>query len=137
MLNEIYFSDGYLTNYDIENLNISPQLMILSACNAGLWERRKGEGVISLSRGFFETGVKSLISTIWSIEDESYSLIMKNIYSYLKAGKSKPEALTLAKIEYLNTSDKYRLHPYFWEASFKLAKRVLYTMRAIFHSFGQ
>jgi len=49
MLNEIYFSNGYLTNYDIENLNISPQLMILSACNTGLGERRKGEGVISLS----------------------------------------------------------------------------------------
>lgn|GEM_PF-7095196 len=116
MLSEIYFHDQSLTNYELENLNVQPELVVLSACNTANGEIKKGEGVISLSRGFFEAGVKSLQSSLWSIDDFTSSEIMKSMYKHLKIGQSKSEALRLAKLQHLDSSDKLRSHPYFWAA---------------------
>jgi len=110
----LFFSDGSLTNYDLQNLNINPELVVLAACNTAQGEIQKGEGIISLSRGFFEAGVKSLVSSLWSIDDYSTSEIVKGMYSHLKEGKSKSESLRQAKLDYLATADKLRSHPYYW-----------------------
>jgi len=114
MLSSVFFSDGSLTNYDLQNLNINPELVVLAACNTAQGEIQKGEGIISLSRGFFEAGVKSLVSSLWSIDDYSTSEIVKGMYSHLKEGKSKSESLRQAKLDYLATADKLRSHPYYW-----------------------
>lgn len=116
MLNQIFFSDGALTSYDIQNLNSRPELVMLSACNTASGEVIEGEGVIGLSRGFFEAGVKGVQSSLWSINDKSSSEIVKNVYRYLKEGKSKSEALRTAKLDYLEKADKLRAHPYYWAA---------------------
>lgn len=116
MLSEIYFHDQALTNYELENLNVQPEMVVLSACNTANGSILKGEGVISLSRGFFEAGVKSLQSSLWSIDDYTSSEIMRSMYTNLKNGKSKSEALRLAKLNHLNSADKLRKHPYFWAA---------------------
>ena len=114
MLSQIFFSDGSLTNYDLQNLNISPELVVLAACNTAQGEIQKGEGVISLSRGFFEAGVKSLVSSLWSIDDYSSSEIVKGMYTHLKKGKSKAQSLRQSKLDYLKSADKLRSHPYYW-----------------------
>lgn len=114
MLSEIYLADKTLTNYDIENFNVRPDLVVLSACNTGSGVIENAEGVISLSRGFFEAGVKSLQSSLWSIDDHSSALIMKEMYRNLKQGQSKSGSLQNAKIHHLKHADKLRLHPYFW-----------------------
>jgi len=114
MLSQIFFSDGSLTNYDLQNLNINPELVVLAACNTAQGEIQKGEGVISLSRGFFEAGVKSLVSSLWSIDDYSSSEIVKGMYTHLKDGKTKAQSLRQAKLDYLESADKLRSHPYYW-----------------------
>ena len=114
LLSEIHFSDGSLTNYDIENLNIEPNLVVLSACNTGQGTIKKGEGMISLSRGFFEAGVKSLQSSLWAINDQSSFEIIRGMYHHLKKGHSKSEALRKSKLAYIEGADKFRKHPYFW-----------------------
>lgn len=116
MLSQIYFSDGALTTYDIQNLNSRPELVVLSACNTATGQIKDGEGVIGLSRGFFEAGVKGLQSSLWSIDDFSSSVIVNRMYHHLKNGKSKSEALRLSKLDYLKDSDKLRSHPYYWAA---------------------
>lgn len=114
MLNEIHLSDGAITNYDIMNLNVSPDLVVLSACNTAQGGYQEGEGMISLSRGFFEAGVKSLQSTLWEMNDYSSSQIVKGMYGNLKQGKRKSSALRASKLEYIVSAEKIRSHPYFW-----------------------
>ncbi len=116
MLSQIYFSDGSMTNYDIQNLNSRPELVILSACNTAAGRIRDGEGIIGLSRGFFEAGVKGMQSSLWSIDDHSSSKIVTGMYKYLKQGKSKSESLRQSKLDYLKSADKLRAHPYYWAA---------------------
>ncbi len=114
LLSEIHFSDGYLTNYDIKNLNTRPELVVLSACNTAQGELKEGEGAITLSRGFFEAGVKSLQSSLWALDDYASSQIVKGMYRNLKKGQSKSSSLRQSKLEYLASADKLRSHPYYW-----------------------
>jgi len=114
MLSEIYFNDGALTVFDIQGLNIKPEFVMLSACNTAVGADQKGEGVISLSRGFFQAGVESIQSSLWPLDDYSSSEIIKAMYGYLKKGEEKSVALKKAKIKYLSNADVLRSHPYYW-----------------------
>ncbi len=114
LLSEIYFSDGPVTAYDILNLDSDISLMFLSACNTAKGQDVQGEGVIGLTSGFFEAGVKNMISSLWSIDDFSSSQIVKGFYKNLNAGKTYSQALRSSKLEYLEGADKLRSHPYYW-----------------------
>jgi len=108
----ISVSEMYLTN---NNAN----LVVLSACETANGELYKGEGVLSLSRSFFNTGAKSVASTLWSIDDKVTSEIMASFYTYLNDGLPKSTALHKAKLDYINTNDLSDSSPYYW-ASFIL-----------------
>lgn len=109
-------SDGYLHAYELYNSEISAQLVVLSACNTGTGLLRRGEGIVNLARGFIYSGVPSIVMTLWEVDDKSGSEIMSGFYTYLKDGKSKNEALRLAKLDYLSSVPQFRAHPYFWSA---------------------
>jgi len=94
-------------------------LVVLSACETANGELFKGEGVLSLSRSFFNTGARSVASTLWSIDDKSSSEIMASFYNNLNEGQSKAKALHKAKLDYLNTHSLSEASPYYW-ASFVL-----------------
>ncbi len=72
-----------------------------------------GEGLIGLTRAFQYAGARSVLASMWKVEDESTEL-MKRFYSYLKAGKAKDEALRLAQIELIRSPDFSR--PRDWAA---------------------
>lgn len=107
-------SDGSINTADIYNLDLNAQLAVLSACNTGRGKLRKGEGIMSLARGFFYAGCPSIIMSLWEVEDQSGTEIMGSFYKNLKKGKSKNEALRQAKLEYLNNSNSRRAHPHYW-----------------------
>ncbi len=106
--------DGYLQAYEIFNLNLNADMAVLSACNTGLGKLRKGEGLMGISRAFLYAGVPSLVVTLWSIDDESSSMIMKNFYQHLKVGLNKKQALRQAKIDYLKSSTNTGKDPFYW-----------------------
>ena len=54
--------------------------------------------------------------TLWQVADKSSSELMTSFYRYLKRGKSKQEAMRLAKLDYLKTADDLTSNPYFWSA---------------------
>lgn len=110
--------DGWLNTTDIYNLDLNAQLAVLSACNTGTGKLKKGEGILSLARGFLYAGCPSIIMSLWEVEDASGTQIMTSFYEYLKKGKSKDEALRLAKIKYLENSNSRLAHPHYW-MSFK------------------
>lgn len=114
MLNKIFFNDDYISNYDLYNLSLNNELVVLSACNTGSGTLRRGEGVMSLSRGFIHAGCPSVLMSLWSVEDCTTTDIMVNFYKELKQGKSKDLALQTAKLNYLNQANKLESHPFYW-----------------------
>jgi CHAT domain-containing protein len=102
---------------NLYNLRIRAALVVLSACETGVGELQRGEGVISLARGFSYSGAASIVTTLWSIDDGASAEIMVSFYRYLKKRLPKDEALRNAKLDYLNRKKNTNLsHPLFWAA---------------------
>lgn len=116
MLNKIFFTDDFISNYDLFNMRLNAELAVLSSCNTGSGELIKGEGVMSLSKGFFHAGCPSTLMSLWSVDDCATSDIMIQYYQFLKQGQDKDAALRSAKLAYLNSTDKAHQHPYYWAA---------------------
>ncbi len=110
-------NDGYLNAYEIYQLPINANLIVLSACNTGLGKLEKGEGVMSLSRTFAYAGCPQLIASLWKADDQSTSEIMTGLYTELSRKLSVTQALRQAKQKFLE-NQKVRAfhHPYFWAA---------------------
>ncbi len=114
--NKIHFTDDFLSNKDLHNLNLQADLAVLSACNTGSGKLIKGEGVMSLSRGFILAGCPSTLMSLWSVDDCTTSDLMFAFYKNIKDGLPKDQALQQAKIQHLKTADKATAHPYYWAA---------------------
>jgi len=108
--------DGFLLVREIYNLRLSADMIVLSACQTGRGKLENVEGVLGLPRIFFYCGARSVISSLWKITDKSTTQFMSYFYKYISEGKSKSQALRLAKIKMIKS--KYS-HPFFW-ASFVL-----------------
>src|SRR5262249_41930747 len=63
--------DGYLRLFDIYNLNLSADLVVLSACQTALGREIKREGLMSITRGFMYAGAPRVVSSLWSIDDKA------------------------------------------------------------------
>ncbi|MFO7613624.1 MAG: CHAT domain-containing tetratricopeptide repeat protein, partial [Bacteroidales bacterium] len=106
--------DGYLNTYELFNLQLGNELAVLSACNTGTGKLERGEGIISLARGFFYAGIPSVVMTLWEIEDHSSAGLMKLFYRDLRKGMPKDIALQRAKLAYLENAGRLQSHPYYW-----------------------
>jgi len=106
--------DGLLNASEIYGLDLKARLAVLSSCNSGTGKLQKGEGVMSLARGFIYAGCPGIIMTLWEVEDRSGAEIIKSFYSFLKKGYTTDKALQLAKLQFLDHADMLRSHPYFW-----------------------
>lgn len=106
--------DGYLTIGEAATLNLSAQMVCLSACQTGLGEIKKGEGMVGLSRAFMVAGSRNVGVTLWSVDDEATAEFMSRMYKKVKGGMSYSEAYRRVKNEFRN-SDEYS-HPYYWAA---------------------
>jgi len=106
--------DNRLYAYEIYNMKLNAQMTVLSSCSSGFGKMQKGEGMMSLARGFIYAGCPSIVMTLWQVSDKSSSELMTSFYRYLKRGRSKQEAMRLAKIDYLESADDLTSNPYFW-----------------------
>lgn len=111
--------DGILTGSEIENMDLSAvDLVVLSACQTGLGLVDTIEGVYGLQRAFKKAGVKSLMMTLWKVDDEASQIFMTEFYRDLVVSNSKLHALKKAQ-EYLKTfvsedGDHPYSDPYYW-----------------------
>ena len=115
----VAFNDEKLFLNEIYTSRNQAELIVLSACNTAQGEIVKGEGILSLSRGFFYAGANSVLSNAWEANDKTASLIMQSFYGYLKDGETKAVALQKAKIDYLENHSLSEVSPSYW-ASFML-----------------
>lgn len=108
---------GRLYLSTIYAMNMSMNMVVLSACETGLGKLRRGEGLMSMARGFAYAGAKSIVPSLWSVNDLSTATLMENYYGELATGKRKDSALRSAKMNYLEaTKAQPEAHPYYWAA---------------------
>ena len=112
-------NDGLLTADELYAMKLDVDLVTLSACETGIGRIAKGDDVVGLSRGFLYAGSRSIVASLWKVDDQATSYLMTQFYEQLKH-HDKREALRLAQ---LNTLKKYP-HPFFW-AAFQIAGSAL------------
>ena len=103
-----------LNAFEVYGTPLKAKMVVLSSCNTGVGNLRKGEGILSLARGFIYSGSKSVVMSLWEVNDKSGTDIVKYFYRNLKNGDSKSEALRKARIKYLNSAGTVRSLPFFW-----------------------
>ena len=107
--------NGFLRLYDIFNLNLSAELAVLSACETGLGENIKGEGLVGLTRGFMYAGAPRVVVSLWKVDDQATSELMVKFYQrMLQQNLSPVAALRVAQID-MWQQNKWS-SPYFWAA---------------------
>jgi len=106
--------DGFLNTFELYNMNLNARMTVLSSCNSGNGILHRGEGVLSMARGFVYSGCPSIIMTLWSVEDNSGVKLMTSFYSYLLKGNNKSHSLKQSKMDFIKNADQLKSHPYFW-----------------------
>jgi CHAT domain-containing protein/Tfp pilus assembly protein PilF len=109
--------NGLLQAWEIfEQVRLNADLVVLSGCETGLGTEDKGEGLIGLTRAFQYAGARSVLASLWSVDDRKTAELMRSFYRYLQNGKSKDEALRAAQLELIHRNAS---NPYYW-AGFSL-----------------
>jgi CHAT domain-containing protein/tetratricopeptide (TPR) repeat protein len=104
--------DGLLQAYEIFNLKLNADLVVLSGCETGLGKEVKGEGLVGLTHAFFYAGTPSLVVSLWKVQDRSTADLMVNLYREIGRTQTKSEALRQAKLRLIQQG-RYA-DPYYW-----------------------
>jgi len=113
--------DGFLQLPEVFNLDLDADLVVLSACESGVGKTLRGEGLLGLVRGFLFAGARSVLSSVWRIEDSPATAdFMEDFYRKL-AGQSKTGALRATQRAFID-GEKYS-HPFYWAAFTLIGER--------------
>jgi len=111
-------NDGILTVGELYSMNLEADLVILSACETGLGKIASGDDVVGLTRGFLYAGSRSIVASLWSVDDKATATLMEAFHGNL-ASMNKREALREAQLKAREAFP----HPFFW-AAFQLTGRA-------------
>jgi len=107
--------DGFLRAHEVYNLNLPAEMVTLSACETGLGKLTRGEGLVSLTRGFMYAGAARVVVSLWSVNDRATAELMTKFYRrVLVEGERPAAALRAAQVEMWK--DKRWEAPYYWAA---------------------
>lgn len=106
--------DGYLRLFEIYNLNLDADLVVLSACRTALGREVRGEGLVGLTRGFLYAGASRVVASLWSVQDQATAELMRRFYGNLLRGATPAAALSAAERE-MASAERWS-NPYYWAA---------------------
>jgi CHAT domain-containing protein len=106
--------DGFLYPSEIVQLPLDADLVVLSACDTAVGPIEGEEGISTLARAFLLAGARTVVSTLWTIDDDSTLYLMKVFYAELARKKTTPEALRIAKKSMLQKFGPRKAVPYYW-----------------------
>jgi CHAT domain-containing protein len=104
--------DGFLQMREVYDLKLNSDLIVLSACQTGLGQFIRGEGIEGLNRAFFFAGASSVLMSLWSVNDQASAQLMERFYHHLRSSESISNALRKTKLEMIH-SDTLS-HPFYW-----------------------
>ena len=105
--------DGFLRAHELFNLKLPAEVVVLSACQTGVGKTIRGEGLVSLTRGFMYAGAPRVVVSLWAVSDWGTPELMVRFYrGMLKEGMRPAAALRAAQISLMN--DKRLASPYYW-----------------------
>ena len=110
LFSALRLADGWFTVRDAYNLKLENALVTLSACETGANVVKPGDELIGLARGFFSAGARSVLLSLWMVDDETTDQMMVDFYQEMKQGRSLAASLRAAQLKIL----KERPHPFFW-----------------------
>src|SRR5215472_13068631 len=99
---------------DIYKLKLSADLVVLSACKSALGRDVESEGIIGLPRAFLYAGARSVIASLWKVDDEATATLMKGLYARIQRGESPISALRGAQLE-MARGTRWQ-EPFYWAA---------------------
>lgn len=114
----IKFYDQEILYSELYNLNMNPDLVVLSACETGIGKLYKAEGAMSVARGFQFAGAQNLLFSLWKVNDYTTSVFMADFYKNVKNNVPYFEANTNAKIAFLKDKSipNAKKSPYYWSS---------------------
>jgi CHAT domain-containing protein len=107
--------DGLLQVREIIRLRLNAELTTLSACDSGVGKLQGQEGVSNLVEAFLVAGSKSVVASLWNVDDASTSALMEDFYKRLAQGEPTSSALRNAKLDLLARFGDQE-SPYYWAA---------------------
>jgi CHAT domain-containing protein len=106
--------DGFLQASEIVQLPLDADLVVLSACDTAVGPVEGQEGIANLSKAFLLAGARTVISTLWSLDDDTALYLMREFYVQLAHGHDAADALAAAKQKILKTFGQAKIVPYYW-----------------------
>ena len=103
--------DGFLRMSEVMGLKMNADIVALTACQTGLGRRITGEGTMGMGRAFQYAGAKSVLMSLWSVAEASSVKLVESFFKHVKEGKSKLDALRLARQEIREAGYD---HPFYW-----------------------
>lgn len=116
--------DGLFQGFEVRTLDLRAELVSLAACNSGLGQLSRAEGVLGVARSFLLAGSRNVMVSLWPVDDAASHMLVDRFYDELLEGRPLPQALRLAKLALLGGETRERVvtghervsyaHPYFW-----------------------
>jgi CHAT domain-containing protein len=111
----LYFADSTLRLSDLNDESLpNAQMVVLAACQTGIGANQRGEGVFSLARGFAALGAPSVLTTLWSVDNNATYKLSDLFYQHLAEGLPKDLALQRAKQDWLKSAEGANQLPTYW-----------------------
>ncbi len=105
--------DGFLRLHDIHNLELNAELVVLSACRTALGKEIRGEGLMSLTRGFLHAGARRVVASLWNVDDRATAELMERFYRQLLR-EDRPPAYALRQAQLAMATERAWRSPFYW-----------------------
>jgi CHAT domain-containing protein/tetratricopeptide (TPR) repeat protein len=106
--------NGCIGLSDINNFKLSADVVVLSSCKSALGKEVLSEGIIGLPRSFLRAGARSVLATLWEVDDAATADLMARFYHHLHLDENPASALRNAQLDI--RGDKRWSKEYFWAA---------------------
>jgi CHAT domain-containing protein len=103
-------ADGWMTALDLFSITCQTNLVTLSGCKSGMSQVTDSDDLLGLTRGFLYSGARSLMMSLWNIDDKSTTALMRHFYDTWRAGHTKSNALNVAMKAVRATNP----NPFYW-----------------------
>ena len=110
MFSRFKLADGWITALDLFSMTCQTNLVTLSGCQSGMTEVTGSDDLLGLMRGFLYAGARSMLLSLWNVNDESTTALMIRFYQEWRQGAAKSAALRSAMLAVRESHP----NPFYW-----------------------